>query len=96
MDQQVIWSPKAEANLQKLLDYLLDNFGKKYVQKYLDELEETTRKLALHPSKGVLTFKKSNIRRLVLDKHNYLLYSTYEDGIVIKNILPYKRNKKGF
>lgn len=96
MDQQVIWSPKAEANLQKLLDYLLDNFGKKFVNKYLDELEEATRKLALHPSKGILTYKKSNVRRLVLNKHHYLLYGIVEGGIEIKNILPYKRNKKGF
>ncbi len=96
MGSKVIWSAKAEKDLAKLLEYLAEHFGKAYASKYLSKLLVRTENLLLQPTRGIPTGKRKNLRRLVLDKHNFLIYSISDQGIIIKNIMPYKQNRSGF
>lgn len=96
MAQSVSWSATANADLQKLVKYLKTNTSEEFAQKVTDWYIREIDRLAENPAKGMVIDRIRGIRRWRLDKHNYVTFSIIPNGIIVKNILPYKLNKRGF
>jgi hypothetical protein len=69
-----------------------EEYAERCIAGYLRSIES----LAKHPTKGTITIKRENIRRLKLDRHNFVLYGVVGEGIEVKNILPYRLHKQRF
>jgi plasmid stabilization system protein ParE len=93
---EVIWSAKAKKSVVEIGNYLTEHYGQDYADGVLNGIEQVVKKVAEHPTIGTPTFKKNNIRRWKLNKYNYMLYSITTLGIVVKDVLSYRMNKKGF
>jgi hypothetical protein len=39
---------------------------------------------------------RPGIRRYIFDKYNYAIYSIVPDGILVRDFMHYKMNKRGF
>ena len=42
------------------------------------------------------SLQRPEIRRYILDKYNYAIYSIVPGGILVRDIMHYKMNKRGF
>jgi plasmid stabilization system protein ParE len=93
---EIVWSPNAKKSMASIGSYLAENYGEEYADRILDRMVSVVTELAKHPTKGMVIDRKRDLRRWRLDGHNYLTYTIAMDGIVVKNILPYRLNKKGF
>ena len=93
---KVVWSPRSKQSIQRIGAYLAQNFSEEVADRWLDGLIDVVGELAKHPTKGMVIDWQRDIRRWRLDKHNYITYTVLSVGIVVKNILPYKLNKRGF
>lgn len=96
MAQRVTWSATANADLRKLVTYLKAHANAEFAEKVADWYLHEIERLAEHPTKGMLIDRQRGICRWRLDRHNYVTYTVTKDGIVVKNILAYKQNRKGF
>lgn len=96
MAQGVSWSVAANADLRRLAKYLKTNTNEEYAQRVTDWYIREIDRLADHPTKGMVIDQLRSIRRWRLDRHNYVTYTIIPDGIMVKNILAYKLNKRGF
>jgi plasmid stabilization system protein ParE len=96
MAQGVIWSKEARADLRRLTKYLKETVSEEYADRITNAYMGMIDYVAEHPTKGMIIDTRLKIRRWKLDRHNYVTYSIIDEGIVVKNILPYSRNKQGF
>lgn len=96
MDQEVAWTKRAHLQLRKVAVYLVDEYGENFANEWLDKLEAKLVRLLKHPLSGMEVASQRGTRRMKIDKHHYLLYKTRSEGIVVRDILPYKRLKKAF
>ena len=96
MAAEIVWSPKSKKSVANIGAYLAEHHSEEYADKVLNGIERIVRELAEHPTKGTPTFKKGNIRRWRVSRHNYVLYSITPTGIAVKDVLAYRMNKKGF
>lgn len=93
---KVVWSPRSKQSIGRIAAYLVQNFSEDVADRWLEDLMDVVNELAKHPTKGMVIDRQRDIRRWRLDKHNYITYTMLSVGIVVKNILPYKLNKRGF
>jgi plasmid stabilization system protein ParE len=93
---EVVWSPRSKRSMARIAAYLAENYTEEYADRCLDWMVSVVNELAENPTKGMFIDRSRSLRRWRLDGHNYVTYTITPDGIVVKNILPYKLNKKGF
>ena len=96
MDQKINWSKRADSSLEKLLRYLAETESPEYADRYLDFIQIRLREAAKYPESGMKSQTRPGIRRYIFDKYNYAIYSIVPDGILIRDIMHYKMNKRGF
>ena len=96
MDKKVVWSITAQKNLKRLIEWLATNYSEEHAERSLRWIMAITNEVADHPTKGMVINHERNIRRWRVDAHNYITYTITPNGIIIKNILAYNMNKKGF
>ena len=90
----LFWSQTALESLGKLLDYLADNSSSQYAEKYRLQIQTKITELVDHPE--IFMRISATRRRCQIDKFNYIIFTILNDRIVINDILPYARLKKGF
>ncbi len=96
MDQKINWSRQADASLEKLLRYLVETEGSEYADRYRDFIQSRLTQAAKYPDSGMPSQQRPGIRRYILDKYNYAIYSIVPGGILVRDIMHYKMNKRGF
>lgn len=81
----VEWSPRALQEWEHIAHYIYEEFGKKAVIKFEQELAVWENRMAEHPEIApielLLKGKKREYRGLIVGKHNKLIYYI-EDGII--------------
>lgn len=82
--------------MRRLAIYLKTNSGEDYAHKITSYYIREINRIVEHPTKGMVIDNRRGLRRWQLDRHNYVTYTILPDGIMIKNILAYKLNKRGF
>jgi plasmid stabilization system protein ParE len=74
MPKQVIWSPQSENDFSNILEYLLQNWDKKVVIRFIDIVDELINQITINPKQFPVIQKKLKIRKCVITKHNSLYY----------------------
>lgn len=81
---EVIWTEKAEINNRQKLMYLLENFGRKSVQKFISKTRETIRVIETNPKAGSWE-EEFGFYKILIVKQVYLFYRIEGNTIFLLN-----------
>ena len=81
---EVIWTLTAEKNNRVNLNYLLDNFGKKAVRKFISKTRDTINVIEKNPKAGIWE-EEFGFYKILIVKQVYLFYRIEEDKIYLLN-----------
>jgi plasmid stabilization system protein ParE len=86
MPKQIIWSPSAENDFGKILDYLDRNWGKKLASNFVDLSKNLLNQISNNPRQFPIIYKRKKVRKCVITKHNSLFYRDGKTNIEILRI----------
>lgn len=86
------WSPQAATDLEETVDYLLEEWGEKSAQKFIDSLERLLKIIKKNPLLFPKSENYSNVHRCLVTKHNTLYYRIEKDEIIILSLWNNHRN----
>ena len=86
MPKQIIWSPLAESDFAQILDYLDIKWEKKVAAHFIELTENLINQISLNPRQFPICYKRKNVRKCVLTKHNTLFYRDTRSSIQILRI----------
>ena len=90
----MVWSPHANREYERLLDYLITEFGSNTAIKFDRHVEEVLELISQHPQMYPQSEIKSNVHRCVLHQNTSLYYRIKNDKIELVSIWANKRNPK--
>jgi len=86
MPKQIVWSFLAENDFAKILDYLDKNWEKKVAAHFIDLTENIINQITANPKQYPISYKRKNVRKCVLTKHNTLYYRDTRSKVEILRI----------
>ena len=86
MAKPIRWSPQADEDLDKILDYLANEWEDSVSLKFLDLVDILLNQIAINPRQYPLIHKSLNIRKCVITKHNSLFYRNKRNVIEVVRI----------
>lgn len=89
---KIRWTARASKNLDKILDYLEDEWDIKTVQNFSAKLLSFLETLKTKPEIGKLVEKDKKIRAFVLTKQNTLFYRIKDQQIIILQLFDNRMN----
>lgn len=94
MAKKVIISPRAERDLEKITDYLLEKWDSKVVDDFIKRYLECFDILSKNPELYPIARKGKQIRRCVVTKHNVAYFKELGDRITILTVFDTRQNPK--
>lgn len=86
MRYKVTISQRAQANLMQILDYLEQNWSEKVKNSFLQKLRRVVGLISHNPYLFPASFRKNDIHKCVLTKHNVIYYRIVDDEVEIITI----------
>ena len=86
MAKPVFLTPSAQEDLDKVLSYLSENWGKSVLENFLALYEAKICLISEYPSRYPFINKKNFLRKAVLTNHNMILYREEKGKIEIISI----------
>ena len=86
MPKKIIWAPLAESDFSAILEYLNKNWDTKVASNFIDLTESVIDQISINPKQYPIIFKKKQIRKCVLTKHNSLFYRDSKPQVEILRI----------
>ena len=88
----VIWNRRASKQLQKLQEYLEQEFGINTVKTFTGKLFKFLDLLVKYPHIGTLENKTEDIRGFLLHQHTTIIYKVKQDAIYILSLFDNRQN----
>jgi plasmid stabilization system protein ParE len=87
MALKIVWTPKADEGLEKVIDYLEKEWTILEILKLEQNLKELLNRITIYPKICPKTKMYKNIYKGLVDKNNYIIYrvKVKEDTIEIIN-----------
>jgi plasmid stabilization system protein ParE len=92
MALEIVTKKRYEKNLQKLLTFLVAEWGKNVAEDFLVVLYGKIEIAANQPLIGVGVTGKLNVRSILISKHNRLYYRIEKKKLIVLNIIDTRRN----
>ncbi len=92
MGKIVVLTAISEADLEKITDYLMDNWGMKVCEKFLTRFEKVCQIISDSPGIYPLIYKKGKIRKCILTPQNTIYYREHKDRIEVITIFDSRQN----
>ncbi len=70
----IVWTPRAKKEFNKVLDYLYDNWGLMEVENFIQQTDNVIDHIIENPEIFIQKSKKKNIYKGFITKHNSLFY----------------------
>jgi len=86
MPKKIIWAPLAEIDFSAILEYLNKNWDSKVSSDFIDLTESAIDQISINSKQYPIIFKKKQIRKCVLTKHNSLFYRDSKSQVEILRI----------
>jgi len=87
MGFEVIWTKRAEVNLENVKSFLKENWSLKVRIEFTSKVKNTIGLLKLNNNLGILVNKYTGTRKILITKHNYLYYRVKNNKLFIVNFL---------
>jgi plasmid stabilization system protein ParE len=81
---------KADKDEQLIYEYIVENFGEIYAQKFRGKLFDALEKLKKYPMIGRVAKKDKSLRVLIPNDKNKIVYKVTENEIIVIRILNMK------
>ena len=94
MSKSVIWSPLAEIDLEKVLDYLEEEWNQQVALGFLDKIENLTSQICINPKQFPIINIKKKVRKCVVTKHNTIYYRERKKTIEILRVFDTRQDSK--
>ena len=92
MVYKIVWTPNAEEDFDKILNYLSVRWSIEIAFDFIQIFYHKLDLLEIMPNLGVKSEKRKTTRRILITKHNYLIYSVLGDEITLLNIFDNRQN----
>ena len=92
MQRNVKWSERAKWNYEKVIDYLIAEWNEVVIHDFVDKTEDCISVLISHPYIGRESEKRKGVRKVLITKHNLLIYKISKGNIYILDILDTRQN----
>ena len=94
MAYKIIVKKRFTRKVVKLLNYLETEWNEKVAQDFNKKLDKQIERISVHPFSGITIKNFSNVRSVLITKHNRLYYRIKEDTIEIMNMYDTRMNPK--
>jgi len=71
---KISWTPTARKTYFKILDHLAEEWTKREVKNFINEVESLLEQIETNPEMFQASRKKKNVRKGIITKHNTLYY----------------------
>jgi plasmid stabilization system protein ParE len=92
--KEVIWTKRASAKFDAIIEYLELDWNKKVVRAFVQKTDTILRLLAQTPELGTLEHAEKGIRGFKLTKHNRLFYRVEKDRLIVLNMFDNRQHPK--
>ena len=93
MAEKIIWRKRALNRLSKLLPYLVEEFGEKVAETFLDNLNSELELLSDFPDLGPKHPTKNQHLR-VMHRHTSIIYKTTPSQLIVLDLWDNRRKPK--
>jgi plasmid stabilization system protein ParE len=90
--KSIVWSPLADQDLERILDFLARTWEPSVSFSFLDELENCLEIISLSPEAFPLFYIPQQIRRCVVTIHNSLFFKEYDNYIAVLRLYDTRQN----
>lgn len=94
MDYKIIWSSRVLNEFSSIVVFLKNNWGSKaasdFAVKFLDKIE----RLEKLPFSGSKSMQQIGLRKILITKHNYLLYEVRGNRVELFSIIDTRQESK--
>ncbi|MBI1768124.1 MAG: type II toxin-antitoxin system RelE/ParE family toxin [Bacteroidetes bacterium] len=91
---KLFWSDKALADLQNIINYLIENWTQKEIQNFARRLDKRLELIVINPRLFPKTAKRREVRKSVLTKHAVIYYETKGNVVSIITLFDPRQNPK--
>ena len=92
MPKRIIWSPSAENDLEKIADYLFENWNAKTAIQFISLVDHLVELISKNPKLFPQINSELKVRKCVITKHNSIFYRLSEKQIDILRIFDTRQN----
>jgi plasmid stabilization system protein ParE len=92
MALEVVWSEKAEQQLDEIIAYLTDHWTDKEITKFFQKLENAIEQIKKAPHRNKTSDRRADTKELQLTSHTTLFYSYNKSTIHILLLWANKKN----
>jgi plasmid stabilization system protein ParE len=86
MSFNIIFSEKAKSNIEKIADYLDEEWSENVKLKFLTDISKAVNQLAIMPFMFPSSNKMEGLRRCVVNRHTVLYYQINKEIIEVINV----------
>ncbi len=94
MPKVIIWSRQADIDLMQLTEYLLNNYGARKADDFIDLVEEFTNEISKNPQTYRMISKKLKVHKCVVTKQNSLYYHEIDNHVEIIRLFDNRQDPK--
>jgi plasmid stabilization system protein ParE len=87
MGKEISWAQEADLSLENVLNYLEAEWSTRISESFYEETIARTHLILNYPDIGIQSLTIPMWRKILITKHNILVYRTDRDKITILNII---------
>ena len=92
---KLIWTDNAINNLETILSYLDLNWSEKVRKNFIAKLDNKIEQIKKFPESGIKTNAKTDLKKILITKHCYLVYKVKKNKILLINFKDTRQNSNG-
>jgi plasmid stabilization system protein ParE len=94
MARKIVWTNNALEDLETVKTYLENKWPEKVLLSFFDKLVSKLKLIESFPQIGRVSTESPNRRRIIITKHNLLIYSLRNNEIVIEAIFDTRQDNE--
>jgi plasmid stabilization system protein ParE len=87
VEKKIIWTAQARANIKGILIYLETEWSTRISESFYDETFDRLQLITIYPDIGIQSLAIPAWRKILITKHNILVYRVDSDKITVLNII---------
>jgi plasmid stabilization system protein ParE len=86
MAKQIIFTDKANSDIETLLNYLITEISERYAEKFVKQLYKKVEWISKYPDSGQISSKSKTVRSVKIDKYRKMFYRPLFTTVFILHI----------
>jgi plasmid stabilization system protein ParE len=87
MEKKISWTLQARSNIKGIINYLETEWSNRIAESFYDETSDRLQLIIAYPDIGIQSLTRPAWRKILITKHNILVYRIDSDIITVLNII---------